>query len=171
MANLDSWVDIPPYATPIASKDSESNITQEAVAPPPSPRVSRERDRSASTSSLTGHFTNAIMSAALNMPTPTTPSEPRKTAGPLLSTRADLSIPITAVNFRRVCGLFLSLHIMYLLASSKFVSKSGAVFWLQDRIEEVIFWRKGWKVTVAWMMAYSFLCKPSAVHLSRFHLT
>lgn len=111
MANLDSWVEIPPYAMPIGSDD----ITQAAVAPPPSPRLSRRRDSSASTSSLKGHFTNAIMSAALNMPTHTiTPSDPRKTAGRLLSTRAELSIPITAVNFRRVCGWFLSLHTIYL---------------------------------------------------------
>lgn len=146
MASLESWVEIPPYASPIASRNQEQASTQTELAPPSSPNVSKPtpdapaHTRSVSTSSLTGNFTNTIISAALNVPTPTTPSDPRKTAGRLLSTRDSLSIPITAVNFRR------------------FVSKSGAVFWLQDRIEEVIFWRKGWKVTAAWMAAYSFLC-------------
>jgi hypothetical protein len=32
------------------------------------------------------------------------------------------------------------------------------VFWLQDRVEEIITWRKDWKVTVLWMAIYSFLC-------------
>jgi len=58
----------------------------------------------------------------------------------LLSTRDPLSIPITTVNFRR------------------FVSKSGPVFWLQDRLEEVVMWRKGNRYTAVWMGVYAFLC-------------
>jgi hypothetical protein len=54
--------------------------------------------------------------------------------------RDPLSIPITTVNFRR------------------FVSKVGPVFWLQDRLEEILMWRRGWTVTSAWMAFYAFLC-------------
>ena len=59
----------------------------------------------------------------------------------LLSTKDPLSIPITTVNFRR------------------FVAKVGPIFWLQDRIEEIVMWRKGWKYTAVWMCAYTFLCE------------
>ena len=61
--------------------------------------------------------------------------------GPLLTTRDPLSIPITTVNFRR------------------FVSKVGPIFWLQDRIEEILMWKRGWKVTTVWMAAYAFFCQ------------
>jgi hypothetical protein len=60
--------------------------------------------------------------------------------GALISTRDPLSIPITTANFRR------------------FVSKVGPVFWLQDRIEEILTWKRGWKVTTVWMAVYAFLC-------------
>ncbi|KAH7910828.1 Peroxin/Dysferlin domain-containing protein [Hygrophoropsis aurantiaca] len=70
-----------------------------------------------------------------------TSSNPRPVApAQLLSTRDPLSIPITTVNFRR------------------FVSKVGPVFWLQDRIEEILMWKKGWKATCVWIAAYAFLC-------------
>ena len=60
-----------------------------------------------------------------------------------MSTRDPLSIPITTVNFRR------------------FVSKSGPVFWLQDRVEEVVMWRRGNRYTAVWMGVYAFLCALS----------
>ncbi|EAU82496.2 hypothetical protein CC1G_08247 [Coprinopsis cinerea okayama7 len=40
----------------------------------------------------------------------------------------------------------------------RFVSKIGPVFWLQDRIEEIVLWKRGWKVTLTWMALYAFLC-------------
>ncbi|KAI6123391.1 hypothetical protein EDD16DRAFT_1566085 [Pisolithus croceorrhizus] len=58
----------------------------------------------------------------------------------LLSTRDPLSLPIVTNNFRR------------------FVARVGPVFWLQDRIEEIILWKKGWKRTVVWLAAYGFIC-------------
>jgi hypothetical protein len=151
---LESWVEIPPYATPIATEGAQESLEQIGTLPaPPSPRLTRQSSettsghaRSNSTSSIASNLTNAVITAALNVPAaPSTPSNPRQTAGRLLSTRDPLSIPITAVNFRR------------------FVSKTGAVFWLQDRVEEVIFWRKGWKVTLSWMIAYSFICMLSFI--------
>jgi hypothetical protein len=150
MTSLESWIKVPPYATSISRDGDDYNILQTSLVAPPSPKAAKNanelpsgRARSDSSSSLTTNLTNAVLAAALNVPAPSTPSDPRKTAGRLLSTRDSLSIPITAVNFRR------------------FVSKSGAVFWLQDRVEEVIFWRRGWKVTASWMVAYSFLCKAN----------
>lgn len=60
-----------------------------------------------------------------------------------MSTKDPLSIPIMTVNFKR------------------FTSKVGPVYWMQDRIEEILTWKKGWKVTAVWMSAYAFLCEPS----------
>ncbi|CAG7846728.1 SubName: Full=Uncharacterized protein {ECO:0000313/EMBL:CCA73045.1} [Serendipita indica DSM 11827] len=108
MANLDSWVEIPPYATPIARGDDTTPVNQESLQVPSSPRPSRLASDSpaspakASSSSIASNLTNAMLTAALNVPTPSAPSDPRKTAGRLLSTRDSLSIPITAVNFRSV---------------------------------------------------------------------
>lgn len=153
MSTLESWVEIPPYAAPIVDENEESTISQTILSPPSQPDVnpssaqvtSDAKDsgpaKVPSGSSITGNLTHAVLSAALNVPSSATPSDPRKTASRLLSTRDSLSIPITTVNFRR------------------FVSKTGAVFWLQDRIEEIIFWRKGWKVTTAWIVGYSFICE------------
>ncbi|KIK69717.1 hypothetical protein GYMLUDRAFT_34116 [Collybiopsis luxurians FD-317 M1] len=58
----------------------------------------------------------------------------------LLSNRDPLSIQITTVNFKR------------------FIERVGPVFWLQDRIEEIVFWKRGPKLTVAWLAAYGLLC-------------
>ena len=59
----------------------------------------------------------------------------------MLSARDPLSLPITSNNFKR------------------FVARAGFVFWRQDRVEEVIMWRRGTSVTSAWLAAYGFLCK------------
>jgi hypothetical protein len=40
----------------------------------------------------------------------------------------------------------------------RFVAKVGPVFWVQDRVEEILLWRKGWRVTGTWMAVYAFLC-------------
>lgn len=58
----------------------------------------------------------------------------------LLSTREPLSMAATTVNFK------------------SFVSRVGPVFWLQDRVEEIILWKKGWKWTTIWLLLYCILC-------------
>ena len=58
----------------------------------------------------------------------------------LMSSRDPLSIPIMTTNFKR------------------FVTIIGPVFWLQDRIEEIILWKRGWRRTAVWMASYAFLC-------------
>ena len=78
--------------------------------------------------------TPSIIASAIATPNPRAPSHS------LLSTRDPLSVPIMTANFRR------------------FVSKVGPVFWLQDRIEEIVLWKKGWKRTTVWLAAYAFFC-------------
>ena len=69
---------------------------------------------------------------------------PRKRLEPhaptLLSSKDPLSLPIMTNNFKR------------------FVMTVGPVFWLQDRIEEVLLWKKGWMWTMIWMAGYVLLC-------------
>lgn len=38
------------------------------------------------------------------------------------------------------------------------MARVGPVFWLQDRVEEVLMWRCGWKYTGIWIAGYAFLC-------------
>ena len=144
MATLESWLEIPPYATPLHETEQG---TVAAVVPPAQEVAVGQSPSSKRTSNTSMNLTQAVLTSALSVSSSPAPSSPRKTAGKLLSTRDQLSIPITAVNFRR------------------FVSRSGSVFWLQDRIEEIVMWRKGWRVTGAWMGAYAFLCKIRAQKL------
>ncbi|KAI6044749.1 hypothetical protein EDC04DRAFT_2865675 [Pisolithus marmoratus] len=86
----------------------------------------------------TSTVTSAPSSTGLSLFT----TSPRsgQTSQTLLSARDPLSLPIVSNNFRR------------------FVARVGPVFWLQDRIEEIILWKKGWKRTVVWLAAYGFIC-------------
>ncbi|EPQ54424.1 hypothetical protein GLOTRDRAFT_111255 [Gloeophyllum trabeum ATCC 11539] len=149
MATMD-YVEIPSYATRLQSNVSSSSnvrpatkITTSLPNPESSPVLS---PLSAGLPSPPAKGPLALNLPQILLSTlPNPPPAPRNAAtgapqGQLLSTRDPLSIPITSVNFRR------------------FVSKSGPIFWLQDRIEEVVMWRKGWKVTGVWMSAYAFLC-------------
>lgn len=86
-----------------------------------------------------------LLASTLQIPTnapsiPESAARTRKGGAKLMSTRDPLSIPITTVNFRR------------------FVSKIGPVFWLQDRVEEVVMWRRGNRYTAVWIGVYAFLC-------------
>jgi hypothetical protein len=164
MTMLD-YVDVPAYATPL----QPSSSTSSSSSPRPTPKVTTSLPQpddspsaftlgtptsppgasgtGAAPSKLAFNLPALLLSSALPAGAVGN-SDPRAAAGPvaLLSARDPLSIPITTVNFRR------------------FVSKVGPVFWLQDRIEEVVMWRKGWRVTAVWMAAYAFLCtfEPAA---------
>ncbi|KZT25413.1 hypothetical protein NEOLEDRAFT_1065323 [Neolentinus lepideus HHB14362 ss-1] len=147
MATLD-YVEIPRYATRLQSNVSLSSdmrpaarITTSLPHPESSPVLSPLSTIQATfpTKGLGGPAFN--LSQILLSSIPASPATPRNAPqGQLLTTRDPLSIPITSVNFRR------------------FVSKSGPIFWLEDRIEEVVMWRKGWQFTGAWMCGYAFLC-------------
>ncbi|KAF5389201.1 hypothetical protein D9757_003387 [Collybiopsis confluens] len=64
----------------------------------------------------------------------------KQTSNRLLSNKDPLSIPLTSVNFKR------------------FVERVGPIFWLQDRVEEILFWRRGKRLTGSWLAAYAFFC-------------
>ncbi|KAF8550194.1 hypothetical protein OG21DRAFT_1487939 [Imleria badia] len=78
--------------------------------------------------------TTSIISSAIATPNPRSP------AVSLLSTRDPLSVPIMTANFRR------------------FVCRVSPLFWLQDRVEEIILWKKGWKRTTVWLAVFGFFC-------------
>ena len=147
------YVQIPPAATRLQSHDagdaSESRTAMKVVTALPQPGdVPPSRSMSLGASQVQSptrsgfNFQQALLSSTFQIPS-NAPAAPRamKGAPKLLSTRDPLSIPITTANFRR------------------FVAKVGPVFWLQDRMEEIIMWRKGWKYTTVWMCAYAFLCE------------
>ncbi|KAH9851703.1 integral peroxisomal membrane peroxin-domain-containing protein [Lenzites betulinus] len=150
MATLD-YVEVPSYATHLRSTATERDIrpVTKVVTPLPRPEHSPVRSSSPAPMSPTkggSNLTSMLLASALQLPANTPPTlqvtgAKKGAARPsLLSTRDPLSIPITTNNFRR------------------FVSKAGPVFWLQDRIEEIILWKRGWKYTMVWMAAYAFLC-------------
>ncbi|KAK2462575.1 hypothetical protein APHAL10511_005418 [Amanita phalloides] len=166
------YIDIPPAAMLLKSTTPHHRSLQPAPKimtslPTPSPAPSQTpRQRSASliaspsisalpqmllSSALPGGVTvpgqapaSPTFTSTSGSPTGAGASNLRKkiSAEPvqLLSTKDSLSLPIMSVNFRR------------------FVSCVGPVFWLQDRIEEIVMWKKGWTVTGAWLMAYGLFC-------------
>jgi len=131
------YVDIPACATvvPPEAKSQPDTLppTSDNSPSPSSPQGNTP------TRTVFGNLPGLLLTSTLQLSTNALSENPRN-GSQLLSTRDPLSVPTTTVNFRR------------------FVSRVGPVFWLQDRIEEIVTWRKGWKVTVMWMIAYSFLC-------------
>ncbi|KAJ8468880.1 hypothetical protein ONZ51_g9349 [Trametes cubensis] len=152
MATLD-YVDVPSYATRLRSDQANHDLrpAPKVVTSLPRPDHSPIRNtlgspttQPMSPSKAGSNLTSMLLSSALQLPA-NVPAAPRaqgtkKGSLNLLSTRDPLSIPITTTNFRR------------------FVAKSGPIFWLQDRVEEIILWKRSWKYTVVWMAAYAFLC-------------
>ena len=150
MATID-YVEIPPSATRLQSNSSATanglrpamKVVTALPHPEKAPRAVPPTPSQIQSPTKSGfNFQQALLSSTLQLPS-NVPSAPRALKGTtkLLSTRDPLSIPITTVNFKR------------------FVAKVGPVFWLQDRVEEIVMWRKGWKYTTVWMCAYTFLCK------------
>ncbi|XP_006460480.1 hypothetical protein AGABI2DRAFT_184925 [Agaricus bisporus var. bisporus H97] len=82
----------------------------------------------------------AANSSGTPVTSPTTANSRRKEKTTLLTSKDPLSLPIMTNNFKR------------------FVAKVGPVFWFQDRVEEILFWKRGWKHTATWMALYTFLC-------------
>ena len=144
------YVDIPQYAAPLTSEYGVSGpskrVSHKVSVPLPktenaeNPSTTSALRSPSSPSSVKPSFniTSILVSSGLHVPSPSAAS-PRQ-APYLLSTRDPLSLPITTSNFRQ------------------FVAKSGPIFWIQDRIEEILLWRKGWPYTASWMLGYTFLC-------------
>ncbi len=88
------------------------------------------------------NLSNILISSAINIPnTLDTSSSPRSSSSALLSTRDPLALQLMTYNFRR------------------FVSRVGFLFWIMDKIEEIVMWRKGWVHTVPWIFGYGFICE------------
>lgn len=149
MATID-YVEIPAAATRLQASNASDNgdlrpamkVVTSLPHPEKVPRSTAVAAPTVASPTKSGfNFQQALLSSTLHLPA-NAPATPRAAKGTpkLLSTRDPLSIPITTVNFRR------------------FVSKVGPVFWLQDRMEEIVMWRKGWKYTAVWICAYTFLC-------------
>lgn len=146
-------IDIPSYASRLDVDPSSLGTrqgTKLSVAPPKSDHgfvsPSSPRQTPPTPTKQPFNIPSAILASGISLPSPT-PRNSRKLDGKsgtdanLLSTREPLSIPTTTTHFRRFAG------------------KSGPIFWFQDRVEEVLMWKTGQKVTLAWMGAIAFLCE------------
>ncbi|KAL7418607.1 hypothetical protein Q5752_007065 [Cryptotrichosporon argae] len=97
-----------------------------------------------STGSVASNVSDLVLSSLLppNLPKLPAPHANRRHEAGVreLSTRKEaLGVNVMSNNFRR------------------FVTRVGPLFWLQDRVEEVLFWRKP-KWTWLWMFAWTFVC-------------
>ena len=138
------YVDIPSVARRLSQNDGHPTQPQLRVQAPVKPVHSSVSPTEPTTSvpakTMLGNLPAMLLASTAGIPTSGNFSGQRG-PGTLVSTRDPLSIPTTTVNFRR------------------FVSKVGPIFWLQDRIEEILMWKRGWKVTTVWMAVYTFLCE------------
>ncbi|KAF8157824.1 hypothetical protein B0H34DRAFT_706258 [Crassisporium funariophilum] len=168
MATLD-YIDIPPGASRLRSDSKPKRTPSLSIrpaakiitclphpSPPPSPTTSTTNRKHSFATALASPTLNLIPQLLLAGSLP--PSSPTPSSGTadsldarrkldsqqqgakLLSAKDPLSIPIMTVNFKR------------------FVSIVGPVFWVQDRVEEILFWKRGWGRTGVWMACYAFLC-------------
>src|ERR1700753_2227008 len=129
-------IPLPPTATlPVSPPDS---LPPSAPSAPSSPNPTGHR----STSSF---LVSQTLTQVLNLPALPADLATGKTNDALLTSKYPLSLPITTVNFRR------------------FVARSGAIFWFQDRVEEIILWKRGQQYTFSFMSAYAFLCQCLAL--------
>lgn len=148
LMSIFDYIDIPAGATVVPpeaknhpdTKKSHTSLPPSSHATDDSASPSSAAQSNTPTRTIFGNLPDLLLSSTLQIPTNLSSENPRNVSQ-LLSTRDPLSVPTTTVNFRR------------------FISRISPVFWLQDRIEEVVTWKKGWKVTAMWMIAYSFLCK------------
>ncbi|KAJ7117726.1 integral peroxisomal membrane peroxin-domain-containing protein [Mycena epipterygia] len=152
MATLD-YIDVPGSATRLRPQSSQSpseirrapKILTSLPHPPP-PIMHRRTDSASSITSPSKTAVNLLPQLLLSsLPSntsqqATTNPRAKQQSKTLLSSRDPLSVPILTVNFKR------------------FIERVGPIFWLQDRIEEIILWKRGWKVTGVWIAAYAFFC-------------
>ncbi|KAJ6520846.1 integral peroxisomal membrane peroxin-domain-containing protein [Mycena capillaripes] len=154
MATLD-YIDVPASASRLRAQSQRDSNTHEirhapkivtSLPHPPPPMMHRRTDSASSLASPSKTAVNLIPQLLLSS-LPSNPpqqgrSNPRgkQQANTLLSSRDPLSVPILTVNFKR------------------FIERVGPIFWLQDRIEEIVLWKRGWKVTSTWIAAYAFFC-------------
>jgi len=138
------YVDIPSVANRLSSKDARPTQPppriQASVKPVHSSTTPTEPTPPSPAKTMLSNLPAMLLASTAGIPTSGN-SPGQRGSGTLISTQDPLSIPTTTVNFRR------------------FVSKVGPIFWLQDRIEEILMWKRGWKVTTVWMAVHAFLCQ------------
>jgi hypothetical protein len=140
------YVDIPACAAVVSPEANNRPDTKVHTSPPPTSHATDDsvspsaQGNNTPTRTVFKNLPGLLLTSTLQIPSNPFNENPRNVPQ-LLSTRDPLSVPTITVNFRR------------------FVSRVGPLFWLQDKIEEIVTWRKGWKVTVMWMIAYSFFCQ------------
>jgi hypothetical protein len=140
------YVDIPACAAVVPPEANNRADTKVHTSPPPASHAADDpvspsgQGNNTPTRTVFRNLPGLLLASGLPIPSNPFCENPRNVSQ-LSSTRDPLSVPTITVNFRR------------------FVGRVGPLFWLQDRIEEIMTWRKGWKVTVMWMIAYSFLCQ------------
>lgn len=126
----------------LSSSLTSGSLAEKSTPTSPDAKAhTRKPSLSGAGQSQTSYLTSLLISSAMNIPASQSGSSPRGPSHILMSTRDPLSIPITTTNSRR------------------FVSRAGFIFWTLDRGEEVIMWRKGWKYTAAWIVAYVSICE------------
>ncbi|KAF8881885.1 hypothetical protein BD779DRAFT_1675224 [Infundibulicybe gibba] len=146
MATLD-YIEIPSSASQLRPEPRDFRPAPKVItslphpSPPSSPSSNPPQTQNGA-NPLTSPTFSLLPQLLLSSSIPSAPDakQGRPDSGILMSNKDPLSLPIMTNNFKR------------------FVARVGPIFWLQDRIEEVLFWKKGWKVTFAWMAAYCFLC-------------
>jgi len=138
------YVDIPSVANRLSSNDGRPSQpheprTQTSFKPVCTSEIHTEPTTSTPAKTMLGNLPALLLASTAGIPSSGNFSSQRG-PGTLITTRDPLTIPIVTANFRR------------------FIPKVGPIFWLQDRIEEVLMWKRGWKVTTTWIAAYAFLC-------------
>ncbi|BEI97419.1 hypothetical protein CcaverHIS631_0210080 [Cutaneotrichosporon cavernicola] len=125
----------PAGGTPLAA-----NATATTSTFPPPPSAPPVRKLIPTTTGLSTNVSDLVLSSLLPANLPKLPStHPPGRARELTSQREGLGLNVMSNNFRR------------------FVTKVGPIFWLQDRVEEVLFWQKPtW--TWAWILTWTFIC-------------
>ncbi|KAF9458809.1 hypothetical protein BDZ94DRAFT_1312920 [Collybia nuda] len=159
MASL-AYISVPSSATRLVGPPSSgirpvqrilTSLPTPSPSPSPGPTLPPGRHRSSSSVSTIASLTSPtsttfsilpqmLLSSTLGAGSFPSSADETPGDGKLLTTRVGLSLPTTTNNFKR------------------FVAKSGPIFWFQDRVEEIVMWRRGWRVTGMWMAAYAFLC-------------
>lgn len=151
MTSIPSYIPIPSSARLIDSPTGTPTPKAPAVPisnfPPTSQNTASTSSRKFSVPTATSISTNVsdlLLSSLLPTNLPKLSQATARNDGPgrpreLSTQREQLSLPLVSNNFRR------------------FVTKVGPLFWVQDRIEEILFWRKPiW--TWAWIMTWTLTC-------------
>lgn len=155
-----SFVQLPPGAVRIAPPAKQTPVerpeqTEARAFPPPPTAPAARKFAVPSTSSLSSNVSDLVLSSLLppNLPKASAVHVPSGRARALTTQREELGLNVMSNNFRRFVTKVGETQALLTV-------QVGPIFWLQDRVEEVLFWQKPvW--TWAWMVTWTFICfKP-----------